>query len=77
MITVEIHTIQPGKCIWCGKERDDIVTLAFSDKSFTGPMCFADFKKALVMKVASASAQPAAKAATIPTPATNGPAAPK
>ena len=47
MITVEIHTIQPGKCIWCGKERDDIVTLAFSDKSFTGPMCFADFKKAL------------------------------
>ena len=57
MITVEVHTIQPGKCIWCGKERDDIVTLAFSDKSFTGPMCFANFKKVLVMKVASTKTQ--------------------
>ena len=25
MITVEIHTNQPGKCIWCGKETDEFI----------------------------------------------------
>lgn len=47
---VEIRSIGSGTCCWCGKQREDIVQLAFSDQSFQGPMCFADFKKALRMK---------------------------
>lgn len=64
MVTVEVTSIAPGRCIWCGKEKSQVVTVAFSDKSFSGPMCFGDFKKALTMKVgASESGQPAKHAA--------------
>ena len=37
--------------MWCKKQRDDIMDVTFSDKSFTGPMCKADFMKALGMKI--------------------------
>ena len=71
MISVDIHSILPGKCIWCGKEKDEVITLAFSDKSFSGPMCFADFRKALTMKAASANDPIEPKPALIAKPAGN------
>jgi hypothetical protein len=49
-VQVEIRSIGPGTCCWCGKQRDDVVQLGFADQSFQGPMCFGDFKKALKMK---------------------------
>ena len=66
MITIEVKSIAPGKCIWCGKDKEEVITLAFSDKSFSGPMCFADFKKALTMKVGTT--EPTKPAASLGTP---------
>lgn len=51
MITVEFRSIGPGTCLWCRKEKDEVLNVAFSDKSFSGPMCKGDFMKALNMKV--------------------------
>ena len=47
MVSVEFKAISPGKCRWCKKDKDQVITLAFSDGSFVGSYCFADFKKAL------------------------------
>ena len=55
---VEIRSIGAGTCCWCGKEKDDVVQLAFADRSFQGAMCFADFKKALRMKCGTRPQQP-------------------
>lgn len=61
MLTVEIHSITQGCCTWCGKEKGDVVTFSFSDKSFNGSMCWNDLKRALKMKCPSATlAAPAA-----------------
>ncbi|HKI30861.1 MAG TPA: hypothetical protein VKA46_03275 [Gemmataceae bacterium] len=67
MISVEFRSIGPGKCRWCKKEKDQVIGLAFSDGSFVGNYCFADFKKALQDKLESST--PPAKADAKP----NGP----
>ncbi|MCI0464515.1 MAG: hypothetical protein L0Z62_46890 [Gemmataceae bacterium] len=51
MISVEFRAIGPGTCMWCKREKDEVLTVAFSDKSFSGPMCRGDFFKALSMKI--------------------------
>jgi len=67
-IDVRIERIAPGSCIWCGREKDQVIHLAFSDKSFSGPMCFADFRKALAMKVGSTNTEPERKpSVSVPT----------
>ena len=66
MTSVEFGKIAPGTCIWCGKEKDEVVHVAFSDKSFSGPMCFADFKKALRMKCGTPGEKKATPGATTP-----------
>src|SRR5437660_7941028 len=58
MISVEFKTIGPGKCRWCKKDRDEVIELAFSDGSFVGRYCFADFKKALQDKLEDVPKQP-------------------
>jgi DNA-binding helix-hairpin-helix protein with protein kinase domain len=50
MISVEIRGIAPGCCTWCGKEKNEVVAFSFSDKSFSGSMCWNDLKRALKMK---------------------------
>jgi hypothetical protein len=62
MISVEFRSIGPGKCRWCKKEKDQVLQLAFSDGSFVGGYCFADFKKALQDKLESSEpAKPASR----------------
>jgi hypothetical protein len=46
----------PGRCVWCGKEKPEVIDVAFSDDSFVGLMCVADFCKALRMKLAAGPA---------------------
>jgi hypothetical protein len=52
-ITVEFRAISSGKCRWCKREKEEVISLAFSDGSFVGNYCFADFKKALLDKLES------------------------
>lgn len=76
MISVEFRSIGPGKCRWCKKDRDEVIELAFSDGSFVGRYCFADFRKALQDKLENeAPATPAPQQRPVPTavPAGNGP----
>ena len=58
MISVEFRSVGPGSCGWCRKEKDDIYTVAFSDKSFNGPMCRADLLRAIGMKVGPSELAP-------------------
>jgi hypothetical protein len=51
VISVEFRSVGPGACHWCRKEKDEVYTVAFSDKSFVGPMCKADLLRAIGMKV--------------------------
>ncbi len=39
MISVEFRSITAGTCGWCRKQKDEVYNVAFSDKSFVGPMC--------------------------------------
>ena len=70
MIQVEFTSVGPGKCRWCKKDKDEVVSLSFSDGSFVGSYCFADFKKALLDKLehvappAKPEAKPVLAAAT-------------
>jgi hypothetical protein len=66
MISVEFRSVGPGACGWCRKERDEVYNVAFSDKSFVGPMCKADLLRAVGMKVGGELRSPAA------TPVGNG-----
>ena len=52
MISVEFRSVGAGTCHWCRRERDEIFNVAFSDKSFVGPMCRNDLLRAIGMKVA-------------------------
>lgn len=63
MISVEFRSIGPGKCRWCKKDKDEVVELAFSDGSFVGRYCFADFKKALQDKLEDTAGPPKVKEA--------------
>ncbi len=51
MLTIEISAIQHGTCIWCGRAKDEVLSVAFGDKSFSGPLCHNDFKRAIRMKM--------------------------
>ena len=51
MISVEFRSVGPGTCHWCRKEKDEVYSVAFSDKSFVGPMCKGDLLRAIGMKV--------------------------
>lgn len=69
MISVEFRSVGPGACGWCRRERDEIFNVAFSDKSFVGPMCRNDLLRAIGMKVA-----PEQRPAPAAMPIGNGPA---
>ena len=58
MISVEFRSVGPGACGWCRKEKDEIYTVAFSDKSFVGPLCKADLLRAIGMKVSTPAPKP-------------------
>ncbi len=51
MITsVEFASVVRGICGWCGKEREEVFNVAFSDGSFVGPLCKQDLLRAIKMK---------------------------
>lgn len=77
MVSVEFRRIGPGTCAWCRKEREEVATVAFSDKSFVGAMCWKDLQRALGMKVGPANGEPARGAVAVPVaaPSNDGPAA--
>ena len=66
MISVEFKSVGPGCCAWCRKDRDEVYTVAFSDKSFVGPMCKADLLRAVGMKVEAVPAAAAPKPTVVP-----------
>lgn len=66
MIQVQFDSVGPGLCGWCKKEKDTVYTVAFADKSFTGPMCKTDLLRAIEMKVPPRA--PASDAMRIPKP---------
>ena len=53
MLNLEIKGIAKGTCCWCGRAKDEILTACFTDKSFSGAMCWNDFRRALRMKLGS------------------------
>jgi hypothetical protein len=65
MISVEFRSIGSGTCMWCRKEKEEVLHVSFSDKSFNGPLCKADFFKALGTKVGPASAPPSLTAVPV------------
>lgn len=73
-ITVEFRSVGPGACAWCRKEKDEVYSVAFSDKSFVGPMCKGDLLRAIGMKVGPHDSQPRP---AMPVPTNNAVAAPK
>lgn len=54
MISVEFRSITAGTCGWCRKGKDEVYNVAFSDKSFVGPMCKGDLLRAIGMKFGAA-----------------------
>lgn len=50
MIQVTFESVGAGRCGWCQKERDEVYTVTFSDKSFVGPMCKNDLLRAVQLK---------------------------
>jgi hypothetical protein len=71
MISVEFESVGAGTCGWCRKERPEVYDVAFSDKSFVGPMCKNDLLRAVEMKIGAPApiAAPAAKPEPRPAPA--------
>lgn len=55
MLNLEIKSVGKGTCCWCGREKDEILTVCFTDKSFSGAMCWSDLRRALRMKLTNAS----------------------
>ena len=51
MISVEFKAMRAGTCAWCRREKDEVYDVAFSDKSFVGPMCKSDLLRAVGMKL--------------------------
>lgn len=51
MISVEFKKLGTGTCQWCCKERADVYTVAFGDRSFIGDMCKADLFRAIGMRL--------------------------
>ena len=43
MIQVDFKSVGPGPCGWCLKDRDEVFSISFSDKSFIGPLCKKQF----------------------------------
>ena len=64
MVSIEFWSVGPGTCMWCRREKDEVLTVAFSDQSFVGPLCRGDFMKALGTKLLAAEAKSAAPAPT-------------
>ena len=54
MISVEFRSCGAGTCSWCRKEKDEVFTVVFGDRSFSGPMCWNDLRCAIRFKVARA-----------------------
>ena len=56
MVSVEFRSVAPGTCSWCGKEKNEVFTVVFSDRTFDGPvdLCWADFRNATKLKAAAA-----------------------
>jgi hypothetical protein len=70
MVSVEFRSVAPGTCSWCGKEKNEVFTVVFSDRTFDGPvdLCWADFRYATRLKVAAAEKKTMAR----PTPGSDG-----
>ena len=66
MISVEFKSVGAGTCGWCRKERPEVYEVAFSDKSFVGPMCKNDLLRAVEMKIGAPA--PVAKPDVKPEP---------
>src|SRR5947209_19357124 len=59
MISVEFRSVGPGTCKWCRKEKDEVYSVAFGDKSFVGAMCKGDLLRAIGMKLGGDGKEPA------------------
>ena len=73
MIDVSFKSDGPGTCQWCGKERDEVFDITFSDKSFVGLYCRGDIMKAVKMKCEKRGAKAAAPVMAQAVGQTNGP----
>jgi hypothetical protein len=69
MISIEFRSVGAGTCGWCRKEKGEVYSVAFSDRSFVGAMCRTDLLRAISMKVG-----PEAERRAVPTavPVGNG-----
>jgi hypothetical protein len=51
-------------CSWCRKEKSEVFTVAFGDRSFCGPMCWNDLRCAIRLKAGGAGQAETASSAT-------------
>jgi hypothetical protein len=47
MISVEFRKVGPGNCRWCKKDKEEVFSVIFSDKSFAGDYCKNDLLRAI------------------------------
>ncbi len=69
MVSVEFRSVGPGVCAWCRKDKEEVATVAFSDRSFVGAMCWKDLQRALGMKLGSINGESQKQIATGAAPA--------
>lgn len=70
MVSVEFRSVGPGTCSWCRKEKNEVFTVAFGDRSIDQPtgMCLNDLRCWIRLKLAG----PDRKAADRPALAADG-----
>jgi hypothetical protein len=64
MISVEFRSVGHGTCSWCRKDKSEVFTVAFGDRSFSGPMCWNDLRCAIRLKAGGAGQAETARSAT-------------
>lgn len=66
MVGVEFRNVAPGTCSWCGKEKSEVFTVVFNDRSFEGPvdLCPNDFRCAIGIKLRGSAKSPAPRPAS-------------
>jgi hypothetical protein len=70
MVSVEFRSVGPGTCSWCRKEKSEVFTVAFGDRSFDRPteLCLNDLRCWIRLKLAG----PDKKEADRPAPPAGG-----
>lgn len=65
MVSVEFRSVGPGTCSWCRKEKSEVFTVAFGDRSFdrATELCLNDLRCWIRLRLGGTDQQPAGRPA--------------